>query len=116
MRFLIDECIGPSVARWLREQGHEVFSVYEQSRGVDDETILQQALAESWILVTADKDFGGKVYREGRKHRGIILLRLDNESPKAQIDTLAKLLPSYADQLVNAFAVVTEVRVRFAGR
>ena len=30
LKFLVDECTGPSVARWLREQGHEVFSVYEQ--------------------------------------------------------------------------------------
>jgi predicted nuclease of predicted toxin-antitoxin system len=27
MRFLVDECTGPAVARWLREQGHDVFSV-----------------------------------------------------------------------------------------
>ena len=33
MRFLVDECTGPAVARWLRQQGYEVFSVYEQARG-----------------------------------------------------------------------------------
>jgi hypothetical protein len=27
MRFLVDESTGPKVARWLREQGHVVFSV-----------------------------------------------------------------------------------------
>jgi len=32
MRFLVDECTGPKVARWLREQGHEVFSVYDEAR------------------------------------------------------------------------------------
>ena len=25
MRFLVDECTGPKVAQWLRDQGHEVF-------------------------------------------------------------------------------------------
>ena len=39
MRFLVDENAGPSVAGWLRRQGHEVFSVYEAARGVDDEQI-----------------------------------------------------------------------------
>jgi hypothetical protein len=34
MRFLVDECTGPTVAGWLREQQHEVFSVYEQARGM----------------------------------------------------------------------------------
>lgn len=36
MRFLVDECTGPAVARWLREQKHEVFSVYEEARGAED--------------------------------------------------------------------------------
>lgn len=39
MRFLVDECTGPSVARWLREQGHNVVSVYEQMRGLDDASV-----------------------------------------------------------------------------
>ena len=39
MRFMIDECTGPAVARWLREQGHNVFSVYEQARGMNDDIV-----------------------------------------------------------------------------
>lgn len=39
MRFLVDECTGPLVARWLREQKHEVFSVYEEGRGMEDNDI-----------------------------------------------------------------------------
>ena len=34
MRFLVDECTGPKVAEWLRGQGHEVFSVFEEARGL----------------------------------------------------------------------------------
>lgn len=37
MRFLVDECTGPAVAGWFRTQGHEVFSVYEEARGMEDE-------------------------------------------------------------------------------
>jgi len=54
MRFLVDECTGPRVAQWLREAGHDVFSVYEQARGLDDETVIQQADRESRILITND--------------------------------------------------------------
>jgi hypothetical protein len=36
MRFLVDECTGVVVANWLRRQNYEVFSVYEQARGLDD--------------------------------------------------------------------------------
>lgn len=70
MRFLIDECIGPAVAKWLREQGYEVFSVYDEARGLDDDAIIQKAFAENWILITNDKDFGEKIYRGRRPHRG----------------------------------------------
>jgi len=70
MRFLVDECTGPTVAEWLRNQKHEVFSVFEEARGMDDDDIILKALEENWILITNDKDFGEKVYRDGRLHRG----------------------------------------------
>ena len=60
MRSLVDESTGPWVAQWLRKHGHEVFSVFEQSRGIDDEEIIQKAFTENWILITNDKDLGIK--------------------------------------------------------
>ena len=54
MRFLVDECTGPAVAEWLRNQKHEVFSVFEQARGIDDEDIIKKALEEKWILISND--------------------------------------------------------------
>lgn len=72
MRFLVDECTGPAVAKWLKDLGHEVFSIYDEARGATDEDILIKAFAEDWILVTNDKDFGEMIYRERREHRGVI--------------------------------------------
>jgi len=113
VRFLVDENTGVVVARWLRSQEHEVFSVYEEARGIDDE-ILRKAFDENWILITSDKDFGEKIYREQRSHRGIILLRLENERSANKIDALQGLLENYAEQLPDNFVVVTEKQVRFA--
>ena len=56
MRFLVDENTGPTVARWLRDQGHEVFSIFEEARGMDDDAVIHKAYAEGWILLTNDKD------------------------------------------------------------
>ena len=92
MRFLVDESIGPAVARWLRGYGHDIFSVYEEVRGMSDDDIIQKAFSENWILITGDKDFGEKVYRERRSHRGIVLLRLDDERAAIKIEILQKLL------------------------
>jgi predicted nuclease of predicted toxin-antitoxin system len=116
MRFLVDECTGPTVAEWLRIQEHEVFSVFEQARGMGDEDIILKALQEKWILITNDKDFGEKVYRDGRLHTGIILLRLEDERTQAKIRVLSSLLKSYSERLTGAFVVVTENQVRFAQR
>jgi len=114
MRFLVDECTGPTVAEWLRNQKHEVFSVFEEARGMDDDDIILKALEENWILITNDKDFGEKVYRDGRLHRGIILLRLEDERSQSKIQVLSRLLKIYPDRLSNTFVVVTEKQVRFA--
>jgi len=114
MRFLVDESTGPWVAKWLREQGHDVFSVYEQARGMVDDEIVEKAFVESWILITNDKDFGEKIFREKKPHKGIILLRLDDERSAMKIEVLRRLLESHADRLENQFSVVTEKNVRFA--
>ena len=113
MRFLVDECTGPAVARWLRDQSHEVFSVYEEARGMADDDVLDKAYTENWILITNDKDFGEKVYREKKPHHGIVFLRLQDERASSKINAIEKLLDSYHDQLADAFVVVTETHVRF---
>lgn len=114
MRFLVDECTGPGVAQWLRERNHVVFSVFDEARGMDDGDIIAKAFAENWILITNDKDFGEKVYREGRPHRGVLFLRLEDERTTIKIETIRLLLERYADQLSDRFVVVTENKVRFA--
>jgi len=114
MRFLVDESTGPRVAEWLSGQGHEVFSVYESARGTDDEMIVQKAYAENWILITNDKDFGEKVYREHKPHHGIVLLRLNDERAQVKIEVLKRLLANYSDRLTEQFVVATEKSVRFA--
>jgi len=81
---------------------------------MDDETVIQKVFAESWILITNDKDFGEKVYKERRQHKGVVFLRLEDERATNKIETLRRLLEGYADRLADHFVVVTETRVRFA--
>ena len=114
MRFLVDECTGPRVAAWLRSQGHQVFSVFDEARGIEDEEVIRKAYAESWILITNDKDFGEKVYRERYPHHGVVLMRLEVERAANKIEVLGRLLDGYADRLADSFVVVTDMHVRFA--
>jgi predicted nuclease of predicted toxin-antitoxin system len=112
MRFLVDECAGPAVARWLEGQGHEVFSVFDSDRGANDVAILDRAVAENWIVITADKDFGELVYREQLPHCGVVLLRLTDGRAAAKLSALGKLLKVHSERLINSFTVVTEATVR----
>ena len=114
MRFLVDECAGSKVAGWLRDESHEVFSVFDDARGMTDDDILEKALSENWILITADKDFGELVFRERRSHHGIVLLRLEDERAANKIEVLRKLLEGYAEKLPGHFVTVTETKVRIA--
>lgn len=50
MRLLVDECTGPVVAAWLQTPGHDVFSVYDDARGMVDDDILDKAYSERRVL------------------------------------------------------------------
>jgi predicted nuclease of predicted toxin-antitoxin system len=115
MRFLVDECTGSKVASWLRSENHEVFSVFDEARGMTDDEILTKAADENWILITNDKDFGEMIFRERRAHHGIIFMRLDDERAANKIQVLERLLENYAEKLPEQFVTVTETKVRIAG-
>lgn len=112
MKFLVDECTGPLVATWLQSLGHEVYSVYHESRGLDDESILDKAFIENWILITNDKDFGELVYRRRHGHKGVIFLRLQDERPVTKIEVLQRLLLICDEDMLKKFLVVTEKGLR----
>ncbi len=69
MRFLVDECSGPALAQWLQSHGHDVFSVYDEARGMDDDEIVQKAFAENRILVTNERLWRTGVSRATAAHR-----------------------------------------------
>ncbi len=113
MRFIVDECSGPSVARWLQAQMFEVYSVFDESPGMKDEEILEKARIENFILITNDSDFGEMIYREGVAHYGVIFLRLRDQRSESKIKALQELLKHYREDLIGNFVVVTETQVRF---
>ena len=112
MRFVIDKCTGPAVAQWFREQGYDVFSVYEQARGMSDDMIAEKAFIEDRILITNDKDFGEKIFRDKKPHKGVILLRLDDERATRKIAVIRQLIEDYSSKLLDNFIVATEQSIR----
>lgn len=112
MKFLTDENIGFEVIKSLRAIGFDIKSILETNRGVDDETVLSIANKENRILITTDKDFGELVYINKLVHRGVILLRLKNDSSENKFKVLKSLFETRLEELEKAFTVVTEKKVR----
>ncbi len=47
MRFLVDECTGPIVAKWMQEKGYSVCSIYDEYRGATDDEVLEKARTDT---------------------------------------------------------------------
>ena len=112
MKFLVDECTGASVVACLRDKGHDAVAVVEVMPEASDEDVLHRAVAEDRIVVTNDKDFGELVYRSGWEHRGIVLLRLRDESPENKVRIMKIVLAQVGERLQNHYIVATEKGIR----
>ncbi len=49
IKFLLDECVGASVAKWLKENGYDVFDIAATTPGISDAEVLEIALAQDRI-------------------------------------------------------------------
>lgn len=111
-KFLVDECLGVILARWLKKKGYDIIAVVEAMPGADDHEVLSKSLVEQRILVTLDSDFGEIIFKKNVLHAGIIFLRLEDEQPSNQINVMEKVLKNYLDDLVENFTVATEETIR----
>ena len=84
-----DECVQDAIVRALRADGYDVWYVKEHQQGINDDDVLATANAQRRLLLTEDKDFGDKVFRDRLPAPyGVVLSRLPNtlsDTDKAQI-------------------------------
>jgi hypothetical protein len=64
-RFVADESVDAPIVHRLREAGHEVWSVAEESPSISDREVLRAASEADRVLLTADRDFGDLHVRLG---------------------------------------------------
>jgi predicted nuclease of predicted toxin-antitoxin system len=107
-----DESVDNGVVLRLREDGHEVNYVAEMSPGIMDEEVLILASEDSTLLVTADKDFGELIFRQGYVKRGIVFYRLAGMKSKEKAEIISRVIAEHGDELLQAFSVITDKAVR----
>jgi len=112
VKFLADECVDRQIVDRLRQEGYEVLYVVEMEPGISDDVVLSLANLKESILLTADKDFGDLIFRQGKIAKGVVLVRLAGLSPEVKAEIVANAIREHAEELLQAFTVITPVTVR----
>ncbi len=112
LKFLVDESSGKKLAAALAHEGFDVVYVGDALKECSDSEVLKAAEDESRILITNDKDFGELVFRRLKPHGGVMLLRLQFDSPEARIKQSLGVIRKLGSRLENSFTVVSEESVR----
>ncbi len=112
MILLADESVDRPIVERLRHDGHDTVYVAELSPSITDDDVLREANSRNALLLTEDKDFGELVYRLGRVHAGVVLIRLAGLPLLSKAETVAKVLQEHAAELPGAFTVISPRAVR----
>jgi predicted nuclease of predicted toxin-antitoxin system len=114
MKFLIDMPVSPEVARWLTEKGHD--AVHASDIGLynaKDKEILEEAIKQERVIITADLDFPQLLALSKSKDPGIILFRGGNYNEQEMHTLLSRVLESVTEEKIrNSITVVDRARIR----
>jgi len=116
MKFLIDNALSPILARELNEKGYNALHVRDIGlAAATDPEILDVALREDRIILSADTDFGALLaFRESSKP-SFILFRQTDKRPSSQLKLLTSHLTELEKDLLSGCVVVFEdkrIRIR----
>jgi predicted nuclease of predicted toxin-antitoxin system len=110
---LADENIFRELIEALRQNGYEVFSIFEKHRGISDISISKLSLEPPLIILTEDKDFGNLIFEQRIEVTGVIFLRfLNTERDLIVSEVLNFLSTQTLDSLKGYFVTITPNNVR----
>ncbi len=114
MRLLLDENLPIMTVKFLRELGHDVVGVHDESLvSQADEFIFAHARQSERVLVTYNADFIDLRALAGVHHSGIIRLRISNQRPHFAHPILRTALEQLQDRdLADTLVTVSDQRIR----
>ncbi len=114
MKFLLDQDVYASTARFLAGLGHDALPVARLNLSrASDLDLLRAARDQRRILVTRDRDFGGLIF-VSELGAGVIYLRILPATQNAGRHELSRVLNEHSEEeLRRAFVVIEPGRHRF---
>ena len=109
---IADENIDQSVIKAIRAAGVDVLSIYETSRGIRDEQIIESSRIPPRIILTEDKDFGEWVFAHGIQDISVVFLRYTFAETALLQTILVALLREKSHELIGCFTTVTVKKIR----
>jgi predicted nuclease of predicted toxin-antitoxin system len=114
VRFLVDECLSPTLAANLRHAGHDAVHIVDLGKcGVPDTVVMQVARLQRRVLLSADTDFGELLARSNDDGPSVVLFRGHEVEPATMAVTLLANLDQIDELLtVGAIVVILDDRIR----
>ncbi len=116
MRFLIDNALSPSIAKGLNTSGYNAVHVREIGMAsATDFVIMNHAINDNRIIVSADTDFGTLLALRVYTKPSFVLFRMTDKRPSSLLNHLLVNLGRIKEDLEKEAIVVIEdnrIRVR----
>ena len=108
MRFLSDMGISYVVGDWLNKNGHDAIHIsLEGLHRLADTAIIEKAILEQRIILTADMDFGHILAFNKNLFVSVIQFRLVDLGPEIIIPNMEIILNKFSSELESTHAIVT---------
>jgi predicted nuclease of predicted toxin-antitoxin system len=118
VKFLIDQNLSPRIAELLTKSGHDSLHVRDlQASNAPDHEIMNLAVAQGRVIVSADTDFGALLAHRRVREPSVVLVRdLVEMPPRDLVDVIVRYLDVLEDHLAaGAIAAFTAKGVRVRG-
>lgn len=102
--------MGSRVRSFLGSKDFDVIAVVDVNPKMRDKEILALAHSLGRVIITADKDFGELVFKEGLPQRGVI--RLEDTNPAKQQAYLDEIILNHPNEIQDHFIVAQNDRIR----
>ncbi|MGR3177000.1 MAG: DUF5615 family PIN-like protein [Candidatus Anammoxibacter sp.] len=113
MDFLANENFPLYSIKLLRNVGHNVVSIIEETPGAKDPNILNRATKEDLVILTFDRDYGELIYRyKFFDPPAIVYFRFDPKTPEEPAKILLSFLKQKDISIRGKFTVIEHNRVR----